>query len=302
MGRIKKLVRWLAIGLGVAAVLIGAGIGAASCAAEGRAKARYEVPEHEFAIPDDPESLVEGERLYHARGCAECHGERGEGRELIDAPPFELNPPNITRVGHLLTPNHWHRVVRHGVFPDGSPLFFMPAHEYRRIPDRELGAIVAHVRTFEPSDADHPPSRLTPLGNVLLALGALETMYPAELIDHAAPLNEAPEPAPTAAFGEYLADGCRGCHGANLSGGPIPGAPEDATGLPPNLTMHPTGLAEWTLSEFQTALRTGRRPDGREIDVRFMPWRSMHSYMTDTELAALWAYLGTVEPREFGNR
>jgi len=39
-------------------------------------------------------------------------------------------------------------------------------------------------------------------------------------------------------------------------------------------------------------LRTGKRPDGRELD-KFMPWPAM-SKMTDDEIAALWLYLSSL--------
>jgi mono/diheme cytochrome c family protein len=299
---VKKALKWTGVGLGVVAALLGVFVGYAIYAANARADQRYRVPAYALEVPSDAASLAEGERLYHARGCAECHGEDGAGRVMIDAPPLLLAPPNITVVGASMSPSDWHGLVRHGVYGDGSTAFFMPAHEYARMPDRELGALIAYVRTLAPREATHPPSELRPLGKVLLTLGVLDTMYPAERIDHAAPLDPAPEPSPTAAFGSYLTESCRGCHGEHLSGGPIPGAPEDQTGVPTNLTMHETGLRAWSVETFKSALRTGRRPDGSEINPRFMPWRSMHSHMTDTELEAMWAYLQTVEPRPEGSR
>ena len=47
-------------------------------------------------------------------------------------------------------------------------------------------------------------------------------------------------------------------------------------------------------------LRTGTRPDGSQID-SLMPIR-LTKEMTDVELNALFAYLKTVPPKEFGNR
>jgi len=48
------------------------------------------------------------------------------------------------------------------------------------------------------------------------------------------------------------------------------------------------------------AMREGERPDGAPID-EFMPWRILRR-MSDEELGALWAYLQSVPPREFGNK
>jgi mono/diheme cytochrome c family protein len=103
---------------------------------------------------------------------------------------------------------------------------------------------------------------------------------------------------PTAAFGKYLASGCVGCHGDGLSGGKIPGAPPE-WGPAANIT--PTGIGRWSEADFARALRTARRPDGSMIDSTVMPIRLLRQ-MNDVEMAALYAYLRTVQPREFGNR
>ena len=90
-----------------------------------------------------------------------------------------------------------------------------------------------------------------------------------------------------------------GCHGENLSGGPIPGAPA-ALPTPANLTMHETGLADWTQEDFVKLLNTGVRPDASKVDP-FMGITSTRA-MNDVEKTALWEYLGSVEPMEFGGR
>ena len=41
-----------------------------------------------------------------------------------------------------------------------------------------------------------------------------------------------------------------------------------------------------------TALRTGKRPNGSDMNP-IMPWRNL-SKMTDTEIKALWKYLQTL--------
>jgi mono/diheme cytochrome c family protein len=109
--------------------------------------------------------------------------------------------------------------------------------------------------------------------------------------------------------GEYLASimDCSGCH----TGGALAGRPDPALHLagsdvgfeipglgifyPPNLTPEPeTGLGGWSESDIATALRTGVRPDGREL-APIMPWRS-YSALSDEDLAALVAYLRSLRP------
>ena len=105
------------------------------------------------------------------------------------------------------------------------------------------------------------------------------------------------DPEPTPKFGEYVAAGCKGCHGPGMSGGKVPGAPPDWKAAA-NLT--PTGIGHYSEDDFIRILRTGTRPDGSKVD-SLMPYR-LTKEMTDIELKAVFAYLKTLPPKEFGNR
>jgi cytochrome c553 len=121
-----------------------------------------------------------------------------------------------------------------------------------------------------------------------------ELKLPAEQIDHDAPRPSAPKPGPTAAYGEYLAKACTGCHGSDFTGGPIPAAPPS---WPPatNITPHTQdGIGDWSREDFVRALRRQVRPDGSAINP-VMP-KAMGK-MTDQELTALWKYLQSLPPR-----
>lgn len=298
MRKLKKILKWVGIVLAALVLLIAIGVGVASCMYASHRDATFETAGHDFEIPDDPALAGEGERLYLSRGCGECHGPDGAGRVLLDIPPFLMAPPNITGVMRALEPADLHRLIRRGVRGDGTPIFFMPSHEYQRMPDEELGLIVMHVRSLPQSDAVQPPSEMRILGRVLWALDVFDTpMFPAEVIDQDAPF----EPIGEGELGEYIGASCTGCHGQRLSGGPIPGAPEEATGIPSNLTPHQTGLAGWSIEDFRTLLRTGIRPDGTEVNPDFMPWR-VYRHENDEEIEALWDFLQSREPLPFGSR
>lgn len=118
----------------------------------------------------------------------------------------------------------------------------------------------------------------------------------------AGPLHAAGDDA-LVARGGYLAlvMDCAGCHmprdatGAPLSdmglaGGTV-GFELPGLGIfwPSNLTPDPTGLGDWSAAEIETALRTGIRPDGREL-APVMPWRS-YAAMGPEDMAALIAWL-----------
>ena len=109
----------------------------------------------------------------------------------------------------------------------------------------------------------------------------------------------APTPAPTAAYGTFLANACRGCHGASLSGGPIPGAPPEMA-IPLNITPHETGLAGWTYVDFDRLLSTGMRKNGKTLDP-MMPVTELGKF-NKTEREALWAFLLSVPAKPFGGR
>jgi mono/diheme cytochrome c family protein len=116
------------------------------------------------------------------------------------------------------------------------------------------------------------------------------------------------QPAPESR-GEYLARimDCGGCH----TGGALAGQPDAQLHLagssigfaipglgyfyPPNLTPDPeTGLGAWSEAEIARAVRTGVRPDGREL-APVMPWRS-YAALTDEDAQALAAYLNGLAP------
>ena len=50
---------------------------------------------------------------------------------------------------------------------------------------------------------------------------------------------------------------------------------------------------QWTRDQLVTTIRTGVRPDGYKLNTDVMPNEIFHS-MTDDELGAIWAYLGSL--------
>jgi mono/diheme cytochrome c family protein len=109
--------------------------------------------------------------------------------------------------------------------------------------------------------------------------------------------------------GKYLVGimGCADCHspldsegGPDMSRALTGGIGFELPGLgifwAPNLTPDETGLAAWSEAEIVTAIRTGIRPDGRNL-VPVMPWPAFSS-LTDEDAAAIAAYLKTLPPVE----
>src|SRR6185369_12648665 len=104
----------------------------------------------------------------------------------------------------------------------------------------------------------------------------------------------------TVEYGRYMVSvaGCYGCHGDGLSGGKIPGTPPE---FKPPANITPKGIGHYTEADFFTALREGKRPGGTPLDTNYMPVRWTR-LMTDDETRAIFAFLKTVPPKEYGGR
>jgi mono/diheme cytochrome c family protein len=263
----------------------------------------YSVSMPPIARSTDPAVLERGKHLAGSvAGCAtsDCHGaDLGGGKEMDLGPLGVAAGVNLTPSGILATYSDAElgRLVLHGVRQDGRSVRLMPVEEINWLSDADLTAIISYLRTVPPVTRPLASTRLTLVAKVLDRLD-LAPIDIARRIDHTRRAT-APAPAPTAAYGAFLARGCVGCHGEHLSGGPIPGAPASFA-VPRNLTPHGTGLGRWTFADFVRLADTGTRPDGTRVDPT-MPIEGL-SRMDDTERRALWAYLESLPPRPFGQR
>lgn len=256
---------------------------------------RYDVADPPISLNHDAQTMAYGARLFVAKGCADCHADRAQGKLILDAGPvMKMVGPNLTAggVGNVLTVDEMATAIRHGVGKYGRPLLFMPSRDYQNLSDADTAAIIAYIKSLPASDNKPGVGEIRPVGHVLYAFGKLP-LFPAEVIDHAPRQRRAPVAAVTVEYGKYLAQTCTGCHGTNFAGQHVPGTPPD---FPDAANLTQAALKDWSRNDFQTALRTGKRPDGRVLN-SFMPWPAM-SKMTDDEIAALWLYLSALPPVE----
>jgi mono/diheme cytochrome c family protein len=255
------------------------------------------------AAAADAPTLARGKYLFNSRGCAECHGANGAGHEFInDGKGLRLAGPNISpgpgSVVARYTAEDWVRTVRHGVKPDGRPVFLMPSEDYNRFTDDDLAALVVYVRSLAPASGGAAVLELSLPVKVLYGFGAIEDA--AQKIDHSLPPAQPIAEGVSAEHGAYVANMCIGCHGPGLSGGKIPGTPPDwapAANLTPG---EGSALARYKdAGQFVAMLRSGKRPDGTAVTV--MPFQSLRE-LNDVDAHALYAYLKTVPARPFGQR
>lgn len=260
---------------------------------------RIAVPAALLAVRADPGRIEHGRYLFNTRGCADCHGAHGGGQVVINDGGMLVVSPNITGGAHSVTRAYraadWVRTVRHGVKPAGTPLMIMPSDDYNRLTDADMAALLAYLTQLPPVDGRAAVVRLPLPVQLLYAVGRIKDA--AEKIDHTLP-----PPAPVAAtvsaeHGAYIAHTCMACHGADLAGGPIAGAPPS---WPPSAKLTPgkgSVMARYPTPQlFMQTLRSGKRPDGSAIS-EIMPFNSLRQ-MNDTDLQALYAYLHTLPPHD----
>jgi len=291
----REILRWTGRILAVLLLLVVLAAAGLYATSSYRLNQTYDVDVGDITIPSDSAVVTRGRHIAVTRGCADCHGSTLAGSTAVEDPMIgTLHAPNLTPagVGNTYSDADWIRALRHGVAPDGSPLVFMPSWEYYYLSDEDLGALIAYLKQLPPVDRQMPEPSLGPMGRAMVVMGQGNFRLSAARIDHDASRPEAPEPGPTAAYGEYLSHSCRGCHGPEMAGGPISGAPPS---WPPaaNITPHAEGIGTWNQADFFRAMRRQVRPDGSTIDP-VMP--ADMGKMTDQELTALWKYLQRVEP------
>lgn len=290
---LKKALKWVIAGFAFVIALLGIGVGALYARSQSRFNHIYAVQAEAVAIPNDDASIARGKHLAGML-CAGCHGENLAGTEFFNDPTLgTIHAKNLTAgkggIGATYTDADYVRALRHGVRPDGMSIFVMPSRDFYHLSDQDLGSIVAYLKTAPAVDQAWGPKQFTLLGNVLVGLGVFDNMMMADLIDHTASRPAAPAMGVTRKYGGYLVqlNGCRQCHGQQLSGGKVDDPTIDM--LAPNLT--PAGeLAGWADADFIKVTRTGITPAGRRLS-EVMPWKNYGSHMTDDELKAIFLYL-----------
>ncbi len=301
MPRLKRVISVVLVSVGAFGLMAAGTVYGVSTSALTKT---FDAPLRDVPVATDSATLARGAHLVTAVGkCVDCHSADFGGKVFIDDPALgRVSATNLTagRGGVLAqyTDAELARAIRHGIKRDGRGALIMPSDDWITLADEDVGAIISYIRSMPAVDRELPPTELRAVGRTLLTVGQLP-IIPAERIDHSITARVSMPIDSSVAYGKYMADvgGCTGCHGPGLSGGKIPGTPPD---FKPASNLTPDGIGRLTDTELESVLRTGRRPDGSELDA-LMPWRYT-ALLTPVEMRALIRYLRTVDAKPFGGR
>jgi len=296
----KKIFKWIGIVLGsLIGLLLVIGI-VLVLMGNARLNKKYSFAPSNITIPTDAASIAYGKHRAETL-CEGCHGTDLSGIEKwFNAGPLgTVDSANLTAgvggVGQeFKTDQDYVNAIRHGIDPEGKPIFMPAVVSTSNLSDEDLGAIIAYVKSVPPVDHKTNGHQFTPLAKIMLAAGVLGKL-PAESVSHELHVT-APARGVTAEYGSYLVNtnDCHVCHGPNLNGGPYPDPTIKL--ISPNLTPGgEPGL--WTEDQFLNTIRTGKTPSGHELNPDHMPWQSYRN-LTDDELKAIFMYLQSLPKLE----
>ena len=282
--RVKAILKWLLIGLGgiVGTALLAVAVIYVLMGSDLRRT--FDVAGTAITVPDDMASIAEGERLTRLRGCNNgCHGKTTTGDVLFELPDgTRVVAPDLARAVREYSIVDVERLIRHGVKPDGtSVILLMPSEMFYNLSDKDLGSIIAFLKSQQPGNEVLPGTKIGPLGRLLLFFikQIVGTVLAAEIIDHDAPRIDSSTQDPLT-HGRYLAlTVCTECHGSDLRGAP--------DGSAPNLAV----AASYSIENFEILMRTGVPIGDRELDLMVGVAVRRFSNFTDEEISALHAYL-----------
>ena len=259
------------------------------------------------ALPPHEPDPLNGEVLFHAGGCASCHGgDLAGGLELATAfGTFRV--PNITpdvRSGIGAWDNlDFVNAMKRGVSPEGQ--HYYPAYPYTSytqmtVPD--LLDLKAYLDTFVPAGSEVSEHDLGFPWNLRRGIGLWKRLY----LDDA-PVVPAAEGDTVLERGRYLVEAvghCAECHTPRgrfggldrsrwLAGGPSP----EGEGKVPNITPHEHGLADWSARDIERYLKSGFTPDYDMVGGAMVEVQENLARLGDADRAAIAAYLKSVPAR-----
>jgi mono/diheme cytochrome c family protein len=226
-------------------------------------------------VPRDPASVAEGDRLATLIGCKSCHGNgKGGAWEPVEPLFGQIAPPPLARSVAAYSDADLVRLIRHGIARDGRGVFIMPVRSQRHLSDRDVGRLIAWLRTLRPAPDDSPERGwFGPLGRWQIATGKLMT--------EVEPMTVAPADRPRE-VGRYFTQAlCSECHALHE-------ARAQSFGTAPALAPVAAGYSP---THFDRLLSTGIGAGGTKVGfMSTIVEENLHA-LRPQERAAIHAYL-----------
>ncbi len=236
------------------------------------------------------DKIAHGKRLAQIFTCAGCHGEDYAGLNFGEMIPVVkgLWATNISLTMPTMSDAELEILLRKGLHPSRDEIYLMPSKQTQFLGDRDMGALMAYLRTIPAKGTPTPPP---PPDFEIAVASRLPDDYwrwkPGEARTYHSSAEEvayfAANQAPPAGEGAELVKGhfvartvCTGCHGATLDG-----RGEDAGGIQAALLYDD--------AQYMRLLTTSVARDGRLLK---MEWGFGHEVfpLTESEKSAVIAY------------
>jgi len=273
------------------------------------------------ALPAHKPDLANGEYMFIAGSCAECHAVPVDkckstrvrdkhvlaGGRCIKTPYGIFNVPNIspdkeTGIGKWTTLDFINAMKR-GIGPGGTHLYpAFPYTSYQRMTYEDLIDLKTYLDTLPAVKNEVPPHQLTFPYNVRRGVGLWQLLY----VDGKT-FKPDPKASEEVNRGAYLAKGpghCAECHSPrNFIGGVIAseafaGARNpEGKGRIPNITPSHDGIGDWTADDIAYFFETGNTPEFDVVGGLMAPVQDNLAKLKPADRAALAAFLKSLPPR-----
>jgi len=265
-------------------------------------------------LPAHTVDVANGERLFHAGGCASCHTSVETVTEpailggglALETPFGTFRVPNISP-----HPDHgigrWSMLdfvnaMHLGVSPDGRHYYpAFPYASYTRMRLEDLMDLKTYLDTLPQAQNLNQENELKFPWNVRAGIGLWKLLN----LDPAAVVS-VPVDDPELVRGRYLVEGpghCGECHTPrNWNGGLdysrwLSGAANpDGEGRVPNITPDKNGLADWSRRDIEYYLSSGLTPDFDTVGGSMVEVQANMARLPAEDRAAIAAYLKAIPP------
>lgn len=276
------------------------------------------------ALPvDHLPDLENGERLFHAGGCASCHvtpeaGEEGADTQAsadrtlgggleLDTPFGLFRVPNIspdekTGIGVWSALDFSNAMLR-GVSPSGEHYYpAFPYGSYARMTKADVLDLHAFLMTLPAVESVVGEHELDFPYSLRRGVGVWKRLYL-----KTDPIASIAEPNARIERGRYLVEGaghCGECHTSRTALGGLEteswlaGAPNpDGDGTIPNITPHEEGIGGWSAGDIAYYLESGFTPEFDVVGGSMVAVQEEMARLPAEDREAIAAYLKAVDPK-----